>query len=96
MYVGSRDNRLYALDASTGDLLWRYETGGDVDSSPAVSGGVVYVGSDDDHLYAIAASLPRELPVPPKPAATAVAPTPRTNEEGDDRGGGSMAFVSEQ
>ena len=56
VYVGSDDNRLYALDASTGDLLWSYKTGDDVDSSPAVSGGVVYVGSDDNHLYALDAS----------------------------------------
>ena len=58
VYVGSRDNGLYALDASTGDLLWRYETGGNVylESSPAVSGGVVYVGSRDNRLYALDAS----------------------------------------
>ena len=28
VYVGSGDGRLYALDASTGDLIWSYETGG--------------------------------------------------------------------
>ena len=47
VYVGSHD--LYALDASTGELLWRYEAGyhrGEivVGSSPVVSGGIVYVG----------------------------------------------------
>jgi serine/threonine protein kinase len=31
---------------------WAYQTGGRVDSSPAVAGGVVYVGSTDDNLYA--------------------------------------------
>ena len=58
VYVGSGDNHLYALDASTGDLLWSYEMGDNVylESSPAVSGGVVYVGSDDNHLYALDAS----------------------------------------
>ena len=33
---------------------WRFETGGDVDSSPAIGAdGTVYVGSDDGNLYAI-------------------------------------------
>ena len=47
VYVGSKDDHLYALDAETGELVWRYKTGGDVDS-PTVSGGMVYVGSNDD------------------------------------------------
>jgi hypothetical protein len=35
-------------------VLWEFETGGDVDSSPAIgSDGTVYVGSDDNNLYAI-------------------------------------------
>ncbi len=33
-------------------VAWRAETGGDVDSSPAIAGGVVYVGSNDGRLYA--------------------------------------------
>ena len=42
-----------ALNASTGALLWRYATGGDVQSSPAVANGVVYVGSSDGNVYAL-------------------------------------------
>ena len=34
-------------------LLWSYETGDSVHSSPAVAGGTVYVGSDDGHVYAL-------------------------------------------
>ena len=52
---GGANGDVCALDASTGDLLWRYQTGDDVSSSPAVVGGVVYVGSDDGYVYAIAA-----------------------------------------
>ena len=37
-------------------VLWSYETGDSVLSSPAVSGGVVYVGSDDSDVYALDAS----------------------------------------
>jgi outer membrane protein assembly factor BamB len=46
VYVGSADNNVYALDASTGAKLWSYTTGFFVESSPAVANGVVYVGSD--------------------------------------------------
>jgi len=56
VYIGSFDNYVYALDASTGNLKWKYHTDDQVASSPAVSGGVVYIGSYDDHLYALDAS----------------------------------------
>ena len=52
MYVGSYDNNVYALNASTGALLWKYTTANNVESSPAVANGVVYVGSGDGNLYA--------------------------------------------
>jgi parallel beta-helix repeat protein len=37
----------YALNASTGDLVWNYTTTGAVYSSPAVADGKVFVGSED-------------------------------------------------
>jgi len=40
--------------STEGDLLWRYETGGWVDSSPVLDDdGVLYVGSGDQNVYAI-------------------------------------------
>ncbi|MHC3437163.1 outer membrane protein assembly factor BamB family protein [Natrialbaceae archaeon A-gly3] len=46
VYVGSRDNQVYALDAATGNREWTHETGGPVGhSSPTVAGGTVFVGS---------------------------------------------------
>ena len=36
---------IWALDASTGAILWSYATGDTSYSSPAVANGVVYVGS---------------------------------------------------
>ena len=57
VYVGSFDSYLYALNASTGALLWRYTTGNAISSSsPTVAKGVVYVGCDDGNLYALTAS----------------------------------------
>ena len=46
VYVGSDDNKLYAINGKSGVKLWEFETGGGVDSSPAIgSDGTVYVGS---------------------------------------------------
>ena len=61
VYIGSRDNKLYALDAATGDKLWEYETGSWVESSPAVVNGVVYFGSNDGTLYALDARNGKKL-----------------------------------
>src|SRR5689334_16985337 len=56
LYVGIEDNNVYALDPTTGATRWKYQTGGIVDSSPAVADGVVYVGSADHFVYAIQAA----------------------------------------
>lgn len=34
-------------------LVWRFQTGGEVKSSPAIVNGKVYAGSSDEHIYAI-------------------------------------------
>ena len=56
VYVGSRDGRLYALDAATGALRWEYRTESWVESSPAVVDGTVYFGSQDGMLRALDAA----------------------------------------
>ena len=39
---------------TSGDLLWSFETGGEIWSSPSIDfDGTVYVGSDDQYVYAI-------------------------------------------
>jgi outer membrane protein assembly factor BamB len=53
VYVGCQDERVYALDAETGDIEWRFETEGSVDASPAVADGTVFVGSTDERFYAL-------------------------------------------
>ena len=53
IYVGSNDNKLYAIN-SDGSLKWSYTTGGWVAVVPAIAAdGTVYVGSDDAKLYAL-------------------------------------------
>lgn len=56
VYFGSSDQRVYALDARSGQLLWAYKTGGVVHSSPALAGGNIVVGSWDGAVYALDAA----------------------------------------
>lgn len=51
LYVGSRDDHLYAL-GTDGTERWAVEFGNDVDAEPVVAGGRVYAGSAD---YTVAA-----------------------------------------
>lgn len=61
VYIGSKNNTLFALDAVTGEEKWRFVTGGSLaSSSPAVSGGIVYIGCDDNNLYAVDAATGAE------------------------------------
>ena len=47
MFVGSMDSNgtMYALDASSGAVLWSFQAGGTVYGGPAIAGGVVYWGA---------------------------------------------------
>lgn len=40
---------------------WAYETGGDVESTPAVADGMVYVGSDDGNVYGLNAATGKKV-----------------------------------
>jgi outer membrane protein assembly factor BamB len=60
VYFGSGDGNVYALDASNGDLRWKFATGDVVHASPAFDSGTVYVGSWDSYFYAIDAATGKE------------------------------------
>jgi outer membrane protein assembly factor BamB len=53
VYVGSGDHNVYAIDAATGRLRWKFLTGNVVHASPAVVNGTVFIGSWDRYLYAL-------------------------------------------
>jgi outer membrane protein assembly factor BamB len=46
----------FAFNATTGNELWNYTTGGNNYGSPTVSNGIVYFGSWDKNLYALNAT----------------------------------------
>jgi outer membrane protein assembly factor BamB len=61
VYIGSRDNYVYAIDAETGLENWKFKTESWVQSSPVVAEGVVYVGSNDSKIYALDAVTGEKL-----------------------------------
>jgi len=58
VFVGSADHGLYALRATDGSPIWRFETAGVVQSEPLYDADldVVYFGSHDGALYAVRAA----------------------------------------
>ncbi len=56
VYVGSSDGNIYALDAATGAVAWKFATGNVVHATPAIADGKVFVGSWDSYFYALDAA----------------------------------------
>lgn len=56
VFVGSSNHSVYGLDASTGDVKWRYRTGGRIKVTPAYWKGKVYAGSQDGWVYCLDAA----------------------------------------
>ncbi|MEZ6068720.1 MAG: PQQ-binding-like beta-propeller repeat protein [Pirellulales bacterium] len=55
-FGSSGDNKVYALDALTGQVIWDVFTDGPVRVAPTVADGRVYFGSDDGHAYCVNAA----------------------------------------
>jgi outer membrane protein assembly factor BamB len=57
IYAGFYNHNLYAIDAETGEYIWRYATGGKLNSSPCAKEvgdrAMVFIGSSDRIVYAI-------------------------------------------
>jgi outer membrane protein assembly factor BamB len=60
VYLGSGDGNVYSLNASTGKLNWKFQTGDVVHASPVISGGTLFVGSWDSNFYALNAATGKE------------------------------------
>ncbi len=55
VYIGAYDNNLYALNATTGALRWKFATEGGIVGTPgiAVEENLIIFGSEDNSLYAV-------------------------------------------
>jgi outer membrane protein assembly factor BamB len=60
VFFGCGDGNLYSLDASSGEVRWKFQTGDVVHASPALSGGVLFFGSWDSFFYAVDAKTGQE------------------------------------
>jgi eukaryotic-like serine/threonine-protein kinase len=60
VYFGSGDGNVYAVDAASGAMKWKFQTGDVVHASPALADGTVYIGSWDTFFYALDATTGKE------------------------------------
>ena len=51
-YAGAH-GYMNAMDTESGELIWRFETGGFVRGAASIAGGTVYFGSHDHYMYAV-------------------------------------------
>jgi len=61
VFVGTYSGNLYALNADTGETLWKFPAGGPILHSPAVAEGVVFFGCEDGLVRALDAKSGRRL-----------------------------------
>jgi outer membrane protein assembly factor BamB len=59
--VGSYDTHLYALDAATGRLQWKFQTDGPVHATPAVSGNLAFIAGCDMKFRAISITTGKQV-----------------------------------
>jgi outer membrane protein assembly factor BamB len=60
VYFGSGDGNVYALNAASGAVQWKFKTGDVVHASPAIANGTVFIGSWDSYFYALDAANGKE------------------------------------
>ena len=56
VFIGSLDNRLYALDLATGALKWQYQANGEIKSSATVYDSTLYFGDEHGTFHAVQVS----------------------------------------
>jgi outer membrane protein assembly factor BamB len=53
IYFGDSDKNVYALDAAKGLLVWKFTTGGEIWSTPAVDANTLVISSFDKKVYGL-------------------------------------------
>jgi outer membrane protein assembly factor BamB len=61
VFVGSADGSLYAVEATSLDVLWEFKTGDTIWSTPAWDGQTLYIGSFDRSVYAVESNSGNEM-----------------------------------
>jgi outer membrane protein assembly factor BamB len=63
VYFGSHDGALYAVNALNGELVWKFDTGRGIISSPTIvqDADLVLIGSSNGRLYGLALKDGAEL-----------------------------------
>ncbi|MDY0004996.1 MAG: PQQ-like beta-propeller repeat protein, partial [Polyangia bacterium] len=61
VYVGSLDSNLYAYEASTGKVAWRYKAGAMFKSSACYHAGRLFIGNVDNGLHCVDAATGKGL-----------------------------------
>jgi outer membrane protein assembly factor BamB len=61
VFIGTADNEVLAVDATSGVLLWKFTTAHSVWARPVYEEGVLYIASLDKTLYALTAATGEEI-----------------------------------
>ncbi len=56
VFIGSTENRMYAIDIYKNKILWTFNTNGWIMSNPIYYNNNVYFGSNDGNIYALTAN----------------------------------------
>ena len=77
LYIGEgfhddKNCKVYCIDAESGQEVWRFQTGGQTESSPAVANGKVYVGAGNEGVYCLDAKTGAKVWRYPHDESTAV------------------------
>ena len=74
VYFGSWDGHVYALDAATGDRVWKHRTDGEVHTAVAIRDGALFASDDEGNLHILNARTGQSWFRFRTPAATASSP----------------------
>lgn len=72
VFFGGLDGTLYALDATSGRLIWNHEMGARISTSVTALGGTLYFGTASGHIYRVGADdgkVLADLKIEPTPVS---------------------------
>lgn len=61
LFLGASDGNFYAIETSTGQILWAFQTNSEILSEPLLEEGIVYFLSGNNVVYALDASTGKQV-----------------------------------